>query len=103
MKLLARASAGLLLWAAGFSLLYAVHGIGCSRRWDAMPLAGGTLFSWALGIIWLFACCAGMVTIWWAWTRLSGFERKLATTTALAGFAGTVVTGLPIFLISTCL
>jgi len=101
--LLARASAGLLLWAFGFSLLYALHGLGCASGWSHVPLAGGSLFLWILGVTWILLGCGAVAIIWWAWTRLAGFERRLAVASAFTGLVGTLVTGSPIALSSTCI
>lgn len=103
MTFLARASAGLTLWAVGFCLLYALHGLGCARGWNSMSLAGGTLFVWMLGSVWFLLCCGGIGVLWWSWNRLAGFERRLACASAFAGLAGTAITGAPIVLISACL
>ncbi|MFD1104791.1 hypothetical protein [Sphingobium olei] len=103
MKLLARASAGLIVWAAGFSLLYALHGLGCASGWKSMWPGKANLFIWVLGTVWFLALGAGIGTIWWTWKTLVGFERHLAVASAGAGFAGTFITGAPIALVSACL
>ena len=101
--LLARASGGMLLWAFGFCLLYALHGLGCASAWDGVPLLGGSLFRWILDVVWLCLGCGGVAIIRWAAARPAGFERTLTAASGVTGLAGTIVTGSPIVLISSCL
>lgn len=103
MKLLARASAGLWLWALGFSLLYALHGIGCARGWHRMPLLGGTMFGWATIGLWLALAAMSAAPIWWASRAPPGLERRLALSSAVTGFVGILVTGSPVIATSACL
>ena len=102
MKLLARASAGLIVWAFGFSLLYALHGFGCAKGWAGVSLLTGSLFGWVMGTAWVAMIAVSAATAWWVWTRLEGFERKLAIASAAAGFVAIVVTGAPTALVSAC-
>ena len=67
MMFLARATAGLWIWAVGFSLLYGLHGIGCAGGWNMMTLSYGTVFRWALVGTWLLLCTCSVrvaVTMW---------------------------------------
>jgi hypothetical protein len=101
-KLLARASAGLILWALGFVWLYTLHGLGCAREWNAVALAGGSLFRWVLVVSWVLLGAAAVALILWAKRLPVGFEGRLATTSAFAGAVGVVVTGMPVTLTSVC-
>lgn len=103
MKLLGRASAGLTLWAFGFTLLYALHGLGCAAGWSRVPLAGGTLFGWLMVTTWILLVAGAGAIVWWARTLPAGFERRLVLASALAGFAGILVTGSPVAVTSACL
>lgn len=102
MTFLARASAGLLLWAFGFSLLYALHGLGCAGGWNEVPLAGGTLFGWVLASTWVVLCLGAAAVLRWAWALPPGLEGRLSRTSALAGLAAMAVTGAPVVLTSAC-
>lgn len=102
LKLLARASAGLMLWAFGFLWLYTLHGLGCARAWNGVTLAGGSLFRWALVVSWLLFCAAAIVLLRWASRLPAGFEARLATASAIAGAVGIGVTGMPVTLTSAC-
>lgn len=103
MTFLARASAGLILWGSGFTLLYALHGLGCANAWNTVAFAGGTLFRWIMVGTWLLACTAATVIIRWATSLPAGFDRKLSLTSALVGLAGLLVTGAPVVLTSACI
>ncbi|TCH98309.1 hypothetical protein EJV46_14095 [Roseococcus sp. SYP-B2431] len=102
MTFLARASAGLMLWAFGFSLLYALHGIGCAGGWDEVAMAGATLFRWALVGTWCLLCLGAVALMRRAWAAPAGFERGLGLVSALAGLAAILVTGAPVVLTSAC-
>ena len=102
MMFLARASAGLWIWAVGLTLLYSLHGIGCAGGLNRIPLAFGTVFRWAMVGTWLLLCAAAAASIWWAGRAPPGMQRRLATVSAWVGFAGTIVTGMPVVLASAC-
>lgn len=102
MTLLARASAGMLWWAFGFSLLYALHGMGCARGWDQTSMAGGSLLRWILSMTWLTLLCGAVAIIRWACSRPATFERTLAVASAVVGFVSILVTGSPVILTSAC-
>ncbi|WP_448663912.1 hypothetical protein ACG3SL_04330 [Sphingomonas sp. CJ20] len=103
MRLLARASAGLWLWAMGFSLLYGLHGVGCAQRWDRIAMPGGTLFGWAMIGTWLALAGAAAAVALWARCAPRGLERRLALASALAGLVAILVTGAPVAAFSACL
>lgn len=102
MRLLARASAGLLFWAFGFSLLYGLHGIGCAYGWHSVELAGGTLFRWVMVGSWLLLCVVGAALIGWAKAAPAGLDRRLSLSSAVVGCAATLVTGVPVAVTSAC-
>lgn len=93
--LLVRASLGLVLWAFGFSLLYALHGIAC---------AGAAPVRWTLVPTWMLLIVAALLLVRaaWAWEPSSGFDRKLTRASALGGLAAILVTGAPVAVTSTC-
>ncbi|KAA2211635.1 hypothetical protein [Teichococcus oryzae] len=102
MMFLARSSAGLLLWAFGFSALYALHGFGCESGWHEVGIAGSTLFRWVMVSTWMLLCIAGLVTIWWMRSAPAGFERRLSLASAVIGCVATVITGVPVTIASVC-
>jgi len=102
MMLLARASAGLLFWAFGFSVLYGLHGIGCAYGWHTMDIAGGNLFRWVLVASWLLLCAGGAALIVLAKAAPAGLERRLSLTSAVVGCVSTFVTGVPVAVTSAC-
>ncbi len=103
MKMLARATIGLWLWALAFSLLYALHGIGCARSWDAVPLLGGTMFRWTMVVTWLCFALGGGAVILWSKRAPKGLERRLGITSSIVGFVGTLTAGSPTVFTSACL
>lgn len=103
MRLLLQLSAGLILWAAGFSLLYALHGLGCESGWHSHAFLGGTLFRWIMVATW-GALCLSTVAVALKSMRLpAGFPRKVGVAAAFAGLAAMVVTGAPVALTSACI
>jgi len=102
MSFLLRISAGLLLWAVSFSLLYALQGMSCALGWDMILLPIGSVSRWLLGIVWLaFLALSGWL-IRCAMGTPRGLERKLALSSAIIGFAAILITGSPVLLTSTC-
>ncbi|MFC3125952.1 hypothetical protein ACFOD4_12860 [Pseudoroseomonas globiformis] len=102
MMFLARISAGLLLWAFGFSLLYALHGFGCESGWHEIRIAGSTLFRWVMVSTWILLSAAGAILIWWTRTASVGFEKRLSLASSVVGCAATVITGVPVTIASAC-
>lgn len=102
MKLLGRISAGLILWAFGFSLLYALQGAGCAYGWEEMRLLGGTLLRWILVVTWLLLVAAGLALLRLTRFAPSPFEKRVTLATTLAGAGAMLVTGSPVALTSTC-
>jgi len=102
MSLLARTSAGLLLWAFGFSLLYALQGTGCAYGWQEIELFRGTLLRWILVATWLLLVAAGLALLRLARSASSDFEKRVTLATVLAGAAAMLVSGSPVVLTSAC-
>jgi hypothetical protein len=100
MAMVARALAGLALWAGGFTLLYALHGTLCGRgaAWVGGParqtiLVGAWLILVGLAGGWaLVATRAGVATFW----------ARLALAGAWSGLVGLVFTGAPVLLQAHC-
>ena len=102
MKLLARISAALLLWAFGFSLLYALQGTGCAYGWDDVFLFGATMLRWILVATWLLLVAAGFALLRLARSAASPFEKRVTLATTLAAVGAMIVTGSPVALTSAC-
>ena len=102
MRLLGRISAGLILWAFGFSLLYALQGTGCAYGWEAIQLFGSSLLRWILVATWLALVAAGLALLRLIRTASSDFERRVLLVTTLAGAGAMLATGSPVALASAC-
>ena len=102
MRLLGRISAGLILWAFGFSLLYALQGTGCAYGWEDVSLFGGTMLRWILVTTWLLLVVTGLALLRITRSATSDFERRVTPATVLAGAGAMLVTGSPVALTSAC-
>lgn len=101
--------AGLIGWAGAFTLVYALHGIGCARGWHEVAVGATSLQRAALVGAWL-ACLLAL-----AWlVRRAGRsphrgrpeQRLLATlaqASAWSGLAATVFTLFSVLVASPCL
>ena len=103
MSLLARTSAGLILWAFGFSLLYALQGAGCAYGWHEVQLFGGTLLRWVLIVTWLVFVVMGLALLRIAQSATFDLEKRVTLATVLAGAGAMLVTGSPVALTSPCI
>ena len=102
MKFLLRVSAGLLLWAASFSLLYALQGLSCALRWSHILMPVGTVSSWALVMTWGIFTLIASLFIRKANRLPAGLERQLALSSAIIGLVAIIVTGSPVLTTSSC-
>lgn len=102
MRLLLRWIAGLIVWAAGFNLLYALHGIGCGAGWDGRTIGPLSVFRWALVLGWLAPATVGA---WLAWRERHPVDRagRIALACAGVGLTATVATGAPVLFFPACL
>lgn len=104
MTALWRMSAGLVVWAAAFCILYGLHGIGCSAGWSSrIGPAGIDLHRGVLVVAWLACIAAGIAVAMWLRPSDPGLVGRTAWRTALIGLGATVVTGLPILILPACL
>jgi len=107
MALVMRVLAGLLLWAAGFTVLYALHGLGCAVGWADVRFGAFTLLSVVLIGTWL--AFVGLALVWtlWLWRHQNvlppGLLTTVGLTSALSGLGGLVFTGAPVLLPAHCL
>jgi len=102
MRFLARVSAGLIVWAFGFLLLYAFHGLGCARGWHNVPMFGKTVFDWIMIATWIIPAIGCFAIARQALRVSSGFERRLAFSLAIAGLVGILITGAPVVIAAAC-
>ncbi|PZO00964.1 MAG: hypothetical protein DCF30_08585 [Hyphomicrobiales bacterium] len=99
---------GLLIWAVGFSVIYAGHGLGCGLGWgEHLVLGPFTPLNIALIPVWL----AFVLIAVWALRRASHAGetseepamRRAGLVGGWAGLVGMVVTGAPVLLPAHCL
>lgn len=95
---LLRACTGLIVWAAVFSLLYAVEGAGCANGWDAGVLRGALVAIWLAGI-------GGLAWLSWRWwpARGDALVEWMTGVIAIVGLISTVWTGFPVAILSACI
>lgn len=98
---LARFLLGPLLWSGLFLAVYALHGVGCARGWQAVATPLGPLHP------------ALMIAVWLVGLALHGAllgllpagparEQRLPRLGAWIGLVASIVTLSPVVLISTC-
>lgn len=102
MKFLLRSSAGLLLWAANFSLLYALQGLSCALRWQHIITPVGTVSSWVLIMTWSIFIVISSLFICKASRLPEGLERQLALSSAVIGLVSIIIIGSPVLTTSSC-
>ena len=105
MRWLALSLAGPGIWAAGFALVYALHGTGCARDWPTVTLAGAVdMHAAALWAGWLATLVAGALLL----ARLPAagtdavLRRWLPRAGAWIGLSATLFTLLPVALTTSC-
>lgn len=102
MSMLARTSAGLVLWALGFSLLYALQGAGCAYGWEEVALLGTSMLRAILVGTWLLLVGACLAMLRLARSASCGFEKRVTLATTTAGAVAMLVTGSPAALTAAC-
>ncbi len=103
MALVIRMTAGLTIWAVGFSALYALHGLGCGLGWSQVTIGLTTVLGWALigtWIVFLGAAAGWLVRVW---SAPSSFAATIALASAVAGLGGLALTGAPVLLTANCI
>ncbi len=108
MALVIRLFAGLLVWAAGFNAIYAVHGLGCGLGWGGRILIGPfSLLNAALVGLWLVFLGLGLVTLRLTMRARAEQDHPALRAAALVagwgGLSGLAVTGAPVLLPAHCL
>lgn len=100
MSFLFRSSLGLIVWAAGFSLVYALHGLGCALGWPLVTLGPLSLFRWVMLIGWAGTLLANCLVLLWSWRlgrsrSIGAFELRLARVSAIVGLGAAAVSYAP--------
>lgn len=97
-----RALAGPILWAAMFSLVYALHGAGCNLGWQGRPVLGTDWHHMAMWLAW-GAGLVGHGLILWLLPQGTGRPRQLIVLGGWIGLVSTAATLFPVIATSTCL
>lgn len=99
--------AGLIGWAAAFTLIYALHGLGCARAWHLIELGPTNLQRTVQVCTWLVSLVVlAMLALWLRRRRRAGAHdapAKLAEGLAWIGLAATVLSLFPVAATSVCL
>lgn len=99
MKDVLRLSLPMTLWLVGFSALYALHGLTCSRHWPADLAPRGPLIAAAALFI---ALHAGLVWAILHRPAAQPFVQRTATALAIAALGATLWTALPLLTLPDC-
>ncbi|MFV3077069.1 hypothetical protein [Niveispirillum fermenti] len=98
-----RALLGPLLWAVGFSLLYAVHGAGCAWGWPAVATPLGSLHHVILILLWVLFLAGGLaLALWLGRKQGNGRAAEIVRIGAWTGLGATLLTLFPVLGISSC-
>lgn len=98
-----RAILGPLLWAIGFSMLYAMHGAGCAWGWPSVATPLGSLHHLVLILLWGFFLTGGLVLALWQGRKGGdGRAAEIVRIGAWTGLGATLLTLFPVLGISSC-
>lgn len=99
MKDILRLSVPLAVWLAGFSAVYGLQGLTCSRHWpDDLAARPALLLAWALAV-------ALQAALLWSLVRdpsASSFLRRVGVALAAVALAAAVWTLAPVAIASAC-
>lgn len=101
MSWLARALIGPSLWAIAFSVIYALHGLGCARGWPVVMTAMGNLHN----VVLLSTYAASLLLTGIALCtvpRGEGVQSQVVAAGGWIGFGGTLLTLFPVLGVSSC-
>ncbi|MDQ7263745.1 hypothetical protein NM680_18275 [Paracoccus sp. PS-1] len=96
-----RALLGPMLWAAAFSAIYAVHGLGCALDWPARPAPVGDLHRFALISLWLASLMGGALILW-RMPKVGDAGGRIARAGGWIGFLAILLTLFPVLGLTTC-
>lgn len=94
-------TAGLLVWASSFVVLYVGLTLGCEAGWHALTVAGVNLVTGAMGLAWL-AHMLALAALWWWFGRFAEPLRRLARVLTVVALGATVWTGWPLLALPPC-
>lgn len=104
MTALVRMSAGLIVWAVTFCVLYGLHGVGCTAGWPSTPLTGWLdLHRAILAAAWLAGIAAGVAVVLAFRAPRPTLIARTGWRLAWVGLIATMATGLPILVLPACL
>lgn len=105
MNMIVRLLAGLTLWAAAFSLIYAMEGAACALEWHQLSFGPLNAARTLLVGLWMLSLLALAYLSWsfWPRARMGGTLDRVAFGAALAGLAAAAYTGMPTATLSLCL
>ncbi|MCG6204641.1 hypothetical protein LPW26_08340 [Rhodopseudomonas sp. HC1] len=101
-------SAGFIVWALAFTLLYGGLSVGCAFGWQSEMIGGNSLLRvvllaiWGLHIVALIGLLIYCVRLPRSDETTPAFTRKAAIGTTVTALVATVWTGLPIPALSQC-
>lgn len=88
-------SAGVIIWALHFALIYGVTALACARGWDGIVAPAIALAS-------LVAVLATLVVIVVGWRRRAQFESWLAATVGALALVAIIYEAIPVLIVPTC-
>lgn len=101
MMWLMRALAGPILWAALFSMIYGLHGMGCNLGWNLRPAPIANWHYLAMWTAWIVGLALHVLLI-----RIlpegEGRRRRLIVLGAWIGFVSSIYTLFPVVVTSSC-
>lgn len=104
--------AGFIVWSSAFVALYALQGLGCALRWDALQTLGTNRLTLMLGALWLLHLALLAALGWFSLRRwrprpqqFQSVDNFLAAMTCLcvaSALVATVYIGVPILFFPPC-
>lgn len=101
--------AGFTIWAAGFSVLYGLHAVGCRAGWEEAAIAGLSANRILLLVAYLGHAVLG-AALWFPLDRIArrwegpaaDTTRRVAVMVTLAAVISTLWTGAPVLFLEAC-
>lgn len=102
MTWVARMLAGPVLWAALFSAVYGLHGLGCAWDWPARQTPLGPLHPLGMTLLWLAGLAAHGALIVWNHSSGDGTPARLVRAGNWIGAVASAATLFPVIATSSC-
>ncbi|MGY6660903.1 MAG: hypothetical protein ACXIVO_01140 [Glycocaulis sp.] len=101
--------AGFTVWAAGFSVLYGLHAVGCRAGWEEAVIAGLSANRILLLVTYLGHVALGAM-LWFPLNRIArrwegasaDTMRRVAVIVTIAAVISTLWTGAPVLVLEAC-